>query len=74
MKIISIELVIQFCLDAKKSRAWYEDFLGVKAIAYGAGLFALDGTPVHLAPATPGTGRGGTGGLLPRRRRGCGIP
>ena len=61
MQIRSVEVILQFCVDLEQSRAWYEDFLGLKAIAYGAGLFALAGTPVHLAPAAPGTGRGGTG-------------
>jgi catechol 2,3-dioxygenase-like lactoylglutathione lyase family enzyme len=61
MKITGVEIVIQFCLDVEKSRAWYEDFLGLKSIAYGGGLFALNGTPLHLAPAASGTGRGGTG-------------
>ncbi len=61
MQISRVEVILQFCLDVEKAQAWYEDFLGVKAIAYGGGLFALEGTPVHLAPAVPGTGRGGTG-------------
>jgi catechol 2,3-dioxygenase-like lactoylglutathione lyase family enzyme len=61
MRINSVEIVIQFCLDVEKSRAWYEDFLGMKAVDYGSGLFALSGTPLHLAPGALGTGRGGTG-------------
>jgi catechol 2,3-dioxygenase-like lactoylglutathione lyase family enzyme len=61
MKISSVEVIVQFCLDMEQSKAWYEDFLGVEAVAYGGGLFALAGTALHLAPGAPGTGRGGTG-------------
>ena len=61
MKISSVEVIVQFCLDIEQSKAWYEDFLGVEAVAYGGGLFALAGTALHLAPGAPGTGRGGTG-------------
>jgi predicted enzyme related to lactoylglutathione lyase len=61
MQIRGVELILQFCVDLERSRAWYEDFLGVKAVAYGGGLFWLGGTAVHLAQAAPGTGRGGTG-------------
>jgi lactoylglutathione lyase len=61
MKISGVEVIVQFCLDMAKSKAWYEDFLGLEAVAYGGGLFALDGTALHLAPGAPGTGRGGTG-------------
>ena len=61
MKISSVEVIVQFCLDMERSKAWYEDFLGVEAVAYGGGLFALTGTALHLAPGAPGTGRGGTG-------------
>ena len=61
LKIGGLEIIIQFCIDTEKSKAWYADFLGIEPIAYGAGLFALDdGTRFHLAPATPGTGRGGS--------------
>jgi len=61
LKISGLEIVIQFCIDTEKSKAWYADFLGVEPIAYGAGLFVLgDKTRLHLAPAAPGTGRGGT--------------
>ena len=61
MKISSVEVIVQFCRDMEQSKAWYEDFLGVAAVAYGGGLFALAGTALHLAPGAPGTGRGGTG-------------
>jgi hypothetical protein len=61
MQIRSVELILQFCLDVETSKARYEDFLGRNAIPYGAGLFALRGTALHLAPATPGTGRGARG-------------
>jgi predicted enzyme related to lactoylglutathione lyase len=61
LQINGVEVIVQFCLDIEKSKAWYEDFLGVAAIAYGGGLFALGGTALHLAPGAPGTGRGGTG-------------
>ncbi len=62
LKIGGLEIIIQFCIDPDKSRAWYADFLGIEPIAYGAGLFVLgDGTRLHLAPAAPGTGRGGSG-------------
>ena len=59
LKIDGLEVIIQFCIDVQKSRAWYTDFLGIAPIAYGAGLFVLgDNTRLHLAPAAPGTGRG----------------
>ena len=61
VKINRVEVIVQFCLDMEKSKAWYGDFLGLQAVDYGGGLFALDGTTLLLAPASPGTGRGGTG-------------
>ena len=35
MKISGVEVIVQFCLDMEKSKAWYEDFLGLEAVAYG---------------------------------------
>ena len=28
MKVSGIEVVVQFCVDPEKSKAWYADFLG----------------------------------------------
>jgi predicted enzyme related to lactoylglutathione lyase len=61
IKMSHVEIILQFCLDMERSKNWYEDFLGLKAVAYGGGLFVFDGTTLHLAPGSPGTGRGGTG-------------
>jgi catechol 2,3-dioxygenase-like lactoylglutathione lyase family enzyme len=61
MQIRGVELILQFCLNLERSRAWYEDVLGVKAVAYGGGLFWLGNRVVHLAQAAPDTCRGGTG-------------
>jgi hypothetical protein len=41
LKIGGLEIIVQFCIDPEKSRAWYADFLGIEPIAYGAGLFVL---------------------------------
>ncbi len=62
LKIGGLEVIVQFCIDPDRSRAWYADFLGIEPTSYGEGLFALgDGARLHLARAAPGTGRGGTG-------------
>jgi predicted enzyme related to lactoylglutathione lyase len=61
MKVSGIEVVVQFCVDPEKSKAWYADFLGVETTPYPSPLFVLEGATLLLAPGAPGTGRGGTG-------------
>ena len=61
MKVSEIEVVVQFCVNPEKSKAWYADFLGVETMKYPSPLFVLGGSTLLLAPGTPGTGRGGTG-------------
>lgn len=61
MKISGIEVVVQFCLDPEKSKAWYADFLGLETRNYPSPLFVLEGSTLLLAPGSPGTGRGRTG-------------
>jgi predicted enzyme related to lactoylglutathione lyase len=61
MKISGIEVVVQFCLDPERSKAWYAEFLGLETRTYPAPLFVLEGSTLLLAPGSPGTGRGGTG-------------
>jgi hypothetical protein len=61
MQVSGIEVVVQFCVDPEKSQAWYADFLGLETTKYPAPLFVLEGSSLLLAPAAPGTGRGGTG-------------
>src|SRR5262245_33404552 len=61
MKASGMEVVVQFCVDPEKSKAWYADFLGVETTQYPSPLFVLGGSTLLLAPGAPGTGRGGTG-------------
>jgi len=61
MKASGIEVVVQFCVDPEKSKAWYADFLGVETTQYPSPLFVLGGSTLLLAPGAPRTGRGGTG-------------
>jgi predicted enzyme related to lactoylglutathione lyase len=61
MKVSGIEVVVQFCLDPEKAKAWYADFLGLETTEYPSPLFVLEGSTLLLAPGAPGTGRGGTG-------------
>ena len=62
VRVRRIETAIQFCTDPEKSKAWYEDFLGVKTTPYDGPYFKSDEHGyLILAPGAPGTGRGGTG-------------
>jgi predicted enzyme related to lactoylglutathione lyase len=62
VRVRRIETAIQFCTDPEKSKAWYEDFLGVKTTPYDGPYFKFDEhCYLILAPGSPGTGRGGTG-------------
>jgi predicted enzyme related to lactoylglutathione lyase len=61
MQVSGIEVVVQFCVDPEKAKAWYADFLGVETTPYPSPLFVLEGATLLLAPGAPGTGRGGTG-------------
>ena len=61
MQVSGIEVVVQFCVDPEKSKAWYADFLRLETTPYPSPLFVLGGSTLLLAPGAPGTGRGGTG-------------
>jgi hypothetical protein len=61
MKVPAIEVVVQFCVDPEKSKAWYADFLGVETTQYPSPLFVLQGTTLLLAPGRPGQGAAGPG-------------
>src|SRR6266516_7948618 len=44
MKVSGIEVVVQFCVDPEKSKAWYADFLGLETTKYPSPLFVLEGS------------------------------
>ena len=54
MKISGIEVVVQFCLDPEKSKAWYTDFLGLETRKYPSPLFVLEGSTLFLPPGLQG--------------------
>ncbi len=54
--------VMQYAMDLDASKAWYADFLGVEPEDFQLPMFAWgDGAQLLIAPASPETGRGGTG-------------
>ena len=62
MQVRRIETVIQFVADVEASTRWYADFLGVEPTPYEGAYFNFDEhCYLILAPASEGTGRGGTG-------------
>jgi predicted enzyme related to lactoylglutathione lyase len=63
MQARRIETVLQWVADVDASMTWYSDFLGVEVTPYEARFFKFgDNAYLILAPSSPGTGRGGTGG------------
>jgi len=62
MRARRLETVVQFCRDPEASRRWYADFLGVEPTPYEGPYFKFDEHAyLILAPASEGTGRGGSG-------------
>ena len=62
MKTTAVSGVMQYVADLEASKAWYEDFLGVKTSPFEVPLFEWgEGCQLLLAPSSEGTGRGGTG-------------
>ena len=62
MKVNRIETVLQWVADPEASARWYADILGVQPTPYDAPYFKFgEHAYLILAPAAPGTGRGGTG-------------
>ena len=62
MQVRRIETVLQWVTDVDASTRWYADFLGLDVTDYEAPFFKFDANAyLILAPASPGTGRGGTG-------------
>jgi len=62
MKARRIETVLQWVSDPQKIAAWYCDFLGVELTPYDAPYIKFsEHAYVIFAPASSGTGRGGTG-------------
>lgn len=62
MLIAKIATVVQWCSDVEASKAWYTRLLGLPVTPYEGPYFRFDeGCYLILAPASAGTGRGGTG-------------
>ncbi len=62
MRVRRLETVVQFVSDPEKSTAWYARLLGVEPTPYVGPYFRFDEHAyLILAPAAPGTGRGGSG-------------
>jgi len=63
MRARRIATVIQWVRDPESSAKWYSRVLGVTPTPYAAPYFRFEAGDAYLilAPAKPGTGRGGTG-------------
>ena len=61
MKVSGIEVVVQFCVDPEKSKAWYAAFLGVETTKIPRRCSCWGSLTLLLAPGAPGTGGAGTG-------------
>jgi predicted enzyme related to lactoylglutathione lyase len=62
MKVRNVATAIQFVSDMDASKDWYTRFLGVEPTPYDVPYYKFgDHCYVILAPASEGTGRGGSG-------------
>ena len=62
MQVRRIETVMQWANDVEASKQWYADFLGVEPTPFEMPFFRFgEQAYLMLAPASPGTGRGGSG-------------
>ena len=61
MDAVGLWGAMQYAEDVEGSAAWYADFLGVEQTPYGMPMFVWgEGARLWIAPASAGTGRGGT--------------